>query len=209
MHSFDNIKTGTTTPWQEQFTEEYNDDGQLTLLSKEMFHHEEPGLIFDYRYVITALDMQAAVGEGNTIGIELYLVPEPKDWCEASLRKAAVSYGWEKESRESILQRMRPQDAIENGYAVLVGRDTVTYDPAVYEDGFYNVLDNKDVAEKINTAASIVAFYDATRGFVLDSFQNRVGTTGWDVLEDCLHGKDMIQTGLNRLAKQREAKEEK
>lgn len=209
MYSFDNIKTGTTTPWQEQFIEEYNDDGQLTLLSKETFHHEEPDLTFDYRYAITAIDMRAAVGEGDTICIQLYLVPEPKDWCEASLRKAAVSYGWEKESRESILQQMRPQDAIENGYGVLVGRDIVAYDTSVYEDGFYDILDNGNAVEKINAAASIVAFYDATRGFVLDSFQNRVGTTGWDVLNECLHGKDMIQAGLDRLRKQKEAEEEK
>lgn len=209
MYSFNNIETGTTTPWQEQFTEEYNDDGQLTLLSKEMFHHEETDLVFDYRYVITALDMYAAVGESDAICIQLYLVPEPKDWCEASLRKAATSYGWENETRESILEQMRPQDAIENGYAVLVGRDTVTYDPAVYDEGFYNVLDNKEAAGKINAAASIVTFYDATRGFILDKFQNRIGSTGWDVLEDCLHGKDMIQAGLDRMRKQKEAEEEK
>ena len=44
MHTFDGMEIGTVTSWEDNFTEEYNDDGQLTLLSKKAFHHEEPEL---------------------------------------------------------------------------------------------------------------------------------------------------------------------
>lgn len=204
MYTFDNIEIGTVVPWQERFTEEYNDDGQLTLLSKETYHHEEEGLVFDYRYAITAVDMRRAAGEGNVICVQLYLVPEPKDWYESSLKSAAVAYGWEKESRESILEQMRPQDAIESGYAVLFGRDQIEYDSEVHDEGFYDILENEDALKKINATASAVEFYDGTRGFALDKFQNRIGSTGWDVLNECLYGKDMVQAGLDRMRKMRE-----
>ena len=204
MCTFNEIKIGTVTPWEDDFTEEYNDDGQLTLLSKKTFHHEEPGLDFDYRYTITAVDMQRAAGEGSTVWIQLYLVPEPKDWCRESLLKASVAYGLEKEPEDKILEAMRPQDGIENGYGVLFGRDCVDYGPDNEGEGLYDVLENKDVKDKVNAAASAVAFYDNTRGFALDKYQNRIGSTGWDVLTECLRGKDKIQAGLERLRKQEE-----
>lgn len=197
MCTFAGMKIGTVSPWQDSFTEEYNDDGQLTLLSKETYRHEEEGLAFDYRYVITATDLKRVSGEGNVVQILLYLVPEPKDWHESSLMNAARTYGWEKEPREVILEQMRPQDAIENGFAVLFGQDSVEYDPN--EEGFYDVLDNAEAVEKLNAVASALQFYDNTRGFALDRPQNRIGTTGWDTLNECLNGKDKIQAGLDRM----------
>lgn len=205
MCAFSGIEIGTVIPWQEHFVQEYNDDGELKLLSKQTYRHEEEGLTFDYRYVITATDLRRTSGEGSDIYIELYLTPEPKDWCEASLISAATAYGWEKEPKEEILQKMRPQDAIENGYAVLFGRDSVKYDPEVYDEGFYDVLGNEDVVKKINAAASLVQFYDYTRGFGLDKYQNRIGSTGWDTLDECLNGKDKIQAALNRMKDQKAA----
>lgn len=204
MHTFDGMEIGTVTSWEDSFTEEYNDDGQLTLLSKKTFHHEEPELDFNYRYVITAVDMCRAAGEGSIVWIQLYLVPEPKDWCRESLLKAAASYGLEKEPEDRIREAMKPQDAIENGYGVLFGRDSVDYGPDNDGEGLYDVLENKDVLKKVNAAASAVAFYDGTRGFALDRCQNRIGSTGWDTLNECLHGKDKIQAGLERLKKQEE-----
>lgn len=199
MYTFNGMEIGTVKPWQENFTQEYNDDGQLTLLSKETYRHEDEGLDFGYRYVVTALDMRRAAGEGNVVWVQLYLVPEPGSWCEESLRKAATAYGWEKEPVASILEKMWPQDAIENGYGVLFGRDHVEYDPQAHDEGFYDVLDNRDVKNMVDAAASAVGLYDNTRGFSLDKFQNRIGSTGWDVLNECLHGRDMIRAGLERL----------
>ena len=69
MCTFDGMEIGTVAPWEDNFTEEYNDDGQLTLLSKAVFHHKEPGLDFDYRYIITAVDMCRAAGEGSIVWI--------------------------------------------------------------------------------------------------------------------------------------------
>ena len=68
----------------------------------------------------------------------------------------------------------------------------------------FRSLENKDVLEKVNAAASAVAFYDGTRGFALDRYQNRIGSTGWDTLNECLHGKDKIKAGLERLKKKEE-----
>lgn len=225
MYKFNGMKIGTVTSWREHFTEEYNDDGQLTLLSKETYHHtetesevvlgqhtllpkkkdhdeSEDELAFDYRYVITATDLRRVSGEGNTIYVQLYLTPEPKDWHESSLTSASTTYGWEKETKEYILEHMRPQDAIENGYGVLFGRDSVEYDPDIYDEGFYDILDNKDATKMIDAAASAVQFYNGTRGFVIDKFQNRIGTTGWDTLHECLNGKDKIKATLDRLEAQ-------
>lgn len=78
MHTFDGMEIGTVTSWEDSFTEEYNDDGQLTLLSKKAFHHEEPELDFNYRYVITAVDMCRAAGKAALSGSSSISCPSRK-----------------------------------------------------------------------------------------------------------------------------------
>lgn len=45
-------------PWKEKFDEEYSNEGQLTLLSKEIYWAEadEDMSAFEYRYIIKAMD---------------------------------------------------------------------------------------------------------------------------------------------------------
>jgi len=37
------------------------------------------------------------------------------------------------------------------------------------------------------------------RGFYLDRAWNMIGTTGWDILKECVLGKDAIGASLDRI----------
>lgn len=204
MCTFNGMGIGTVKPWKDNFTEEYNDDGELVLVSKAAGRHEEEGLAFGYRFVITAHDIRGRGKDNGVICICMYMALDPKDWCEKALREAAALYGWEKEDRASILEKMRPEDAVKAGNAVLFGKDSVEYSLDECEDGFYDVLENREAAEKIDAAASAAGFYENASGFFLDKYQNRIGSTGWDTLNEVLHGKDRIRAALERVERKRE-----
>lgn len=55
---------------------------------------------------------------------------------------------------------------------------------------------------KYDEAASVVDNMNFMRGFYLDKAQNRIGTTGWDILNDLVgNGKSFIMAALDRMKK--------
>lgn len=201
--SFSGFRTAITSDWKEKFDELYNDDGQAVFVSKNVFHHEDE-MSFDYRYIINAIDMYSATGwaEGsNYISIRLYIMPEVSYWSDKALKDAAKLNGWENESIDALKEMLNAQDAISCGYIILCGDDAVYFDEKEYEDGFYDVLDNPEVIEKMNVIASAMEMIDACRGYAIDAAWNLLGTTGWDTLEEVLKGKDAIYASINRIKK--------
>lgn len=207
---FNGIDIPIVKRFRREFTELFNDDHEAYLVSKKMYHNEDPdaGLVFDYRYAINVCDVMGFTGEPvnetesedtSDICINLYLIPEPKDWCEEALKKAAETIGYEDEPIEEMRRYLDARNAIDNGYAVLIAKDAVSYPLKRNPDGYYDPLRNRKVVRMLDTVASLILFYENTIGFAFDKPQNRIGTTGWDVLEACLHGGDAIQKSLKRL----------
>lgn len=56
---------------------------------------------------------------------------------------------------------------------------------------------DKHMIEKI---VNVVDFVDRMRGFYLDGFQNRIGSSGWDYLYDFIKDKDLLKAALKRSA---------
>ena len=143
-----------------------NDYERIELVSKEEFHHTDDELNFDYRYMITAILLY----DGNDAGkwlVALELVPSPQSLCEKAADRVCDCSGL---GRDEITHT----DIIDYGYSIVVANEITT---------------EKDPKHLIDLAATITSVADSLRGFILDKHINWM-TTGWDLLQECINGKE-------------------
>ena len=163
-------------------------DDEVILASKKTYHHKEDdgSLDFDYKYVMHAVNLYEMTGESkdeNTWGIELKLVPMPTSLLTNELSDTAELHDEYEDEVELI-------DIVDDGKCVQLGHDVVDV-----SDGYDNVMPTK-----FDEGASVVETINAMRGFYLDRPWNRVGTTGWDVLNTYVgNGEDFIKATFDRL----------
>lgn len=166
---------------EEHFEELYNDDGQLTLVSKKDFLHEEEGLTFKYKYLINGMDIRGFTGEMDApVMIELVLVPSFSDLSEEARISLGETYDWDEEMADEL---WRYKDIADYGYGVTMGSES--FIPEEDED-LYNLMDSKKVVELVESACAIYEAIDNMRGFYMDRPWNMIGTTGWDTIGNAL-----------------------
>ena len=188
MKSFGGWEPSQIIDWKEKFEIEYDDDGQLTLVSKETFKHEDDDIPdFEYKYAIRCWDLYRFGSDEHTISIELFMVVLPQYWCKKKQEELAKQYDY------INFDKIWFEDLIE--YGVRVGDEYVNYNE---DEDYYHILDNTEVVKVINICASVFHAIDKMRGFVLDRVWNMLGTTGWDVLREVLEDKDMILASIDR-----------
>lgn len=186
-------------PYKEKFDEEYNDEGQLTLLSKETYKAEADDDMpaFEYRYLIKAMDLQAFGSDQKTICFRLYMCPLRKYWKPDVLKDLP-------EDHEDWFF----EDAADSDIIPYIGEEYLDYtndDILPDENGnkwydyFYHITDWTKASEMLDMIATILDPMDSTRGHGLDQVWNQLGNTGWDLLEYILNGKDWVNTALSRL----------
>lgn len=195
--------SGTPVDFGNVFDVVFNDDGLLYMTTREMYRHEDPekGYKFDYRYGIKVVCPfnAACIRDCDFIDVTLYLVPEPKDWCDEALRMVAEMAGFSGKSRDEIIGMVNIMDAEACNFCPVFGNERITFDLEEHDEGFYNVLDNAEVVEMLDMAASVVGCVDSFRGMAFDSVINGLGVTNWDVLDEVLNNRDSIKTALGRL----------
>lgn len=207
--SFNGTESRITKRFRNSFSELYNDDHEAVIISKKQYRHNEPeaDLAFGYQYAVTVCDVMGFTGEPvnedgseteSNICISLYLIPDPEDWCDEALEKMAEIYGYENEPVEQMKKTFNARDVIENGYGIFLGKDSVSYNVKQNPEGYYDPLKNRKVIRMLDVIASQLDFIDSTRGFRIDGYQNRIGTTGWDILDAALHGGDPIKKTIER-----------
>lgn len=158
--------------WKEKFVGPFGcdyDDEEMYLESKEVFHHEEMCLSFDYKYVITAIQFD------DTFHYEVCLVPMPYSLCKEKRKSVCDCCGIDE---KELLVR----DVYDYGIAVRFGSydtDDVTTEMPFEED-------------VINGLAYAVGTADRLRGFYIDKKWNRAGNTGWDTLYNAINNKPMF-----------------
>ena len=163
-------------------------DDEVILASKETYHHKEDdgSLDFDYKYVMHAENLYEMTGEAvdeNKWGIELKLVPMPKSLLTNELSDTAELHDEGEDDVELI-------DLVEDGKCVQMGFEKVDV-----SDGYDKVM-----PAKFDEGASVVETINAMRGFYLDRPWNRIGSTGWDILNNYVgNGKDFISAAFDRL----------
>ena len=157
---------GLPTKIDTKFNEIYFEDDNAFFESKETFTHEEENLTFNYKYAIEAVQCEGKIYYG------LYLVP-----CADSLNK---------DKRSSVAD------------CCGVDEDEITiYDISSYGcNGCMGteVVDNEYIEDTyLDKIASVCGIIDSLRGFYLDKPQNRIGTSGWDMLDDYINGKSWLK----------------
>lgn len=202
--TFAGWKPGKLNQWTDAFDIEYNDAGYLYLVSKNQYTHEaEEGVLphFTYHYYLEAMDMLQATGDESQayIILQIYMVPDAKYWHESKIQDVMKANGWDDWKPDDIRKIISCQDAIEAGCVIPFLRDIVKYDAAEHEEGFYDILDCYGAKSKIDAAASCLEAIDSLSGFQMDAAKNRIGTTGWDILEATLNGTDPYRPALNRV----------
>lgn len=172
---------------EEHFEEWYNDAGNLFLLGKKEFQHEEEGFNFKYRYAIRALDIEELSGEeGAPIHIELLLVPSPESLCEKAIEDVGGSFDWDS---DDLSIECKYWDIAEYSYAVRMLEDSIE---GLTEDK-YDLLDLEPVKAKIEALVATYEAVDSMRGFNLDRAWNMIGTTGWDTLKCAILGEQLFK----------------
>jgi hypothetical protein len=164
----------------------YDDDGRFTMETKHTYEHkeDEEGKSFKYKYVISGYVVDEERGDSS---IDLQLAVLPDSMCEESRAKVAQCMGWE----EGCGWELGARDVAEYGLGVHVGSEL--YD---FKGSGYHLLDKKETKHVIKSICLVLGAIDSLRGFKLDSAYNKLGTTGWDVIEECLTGKDAIRASL-------------
>lgn len=182
--------------------EVYNDDGRLVLESKQVFIHDETEyggeLKFEYVYMVDVTDIYKASGDSEDKGkvwVDLKLVVLPSSLCKETYDGVASFCGWFPEGQF----RITPWDIMDYGLGIPTDNEQI-YVP-LDEDGEppYDVIETEVVQDKIKSAIACISGIDRMRGFYLDRAWNMVGTTGWDILKECVLGKDAIGASLDRI----------
>lgn len=166
-------------------------DGELWA-TKKTYHHSEPGLSFDYKYVFQAADYDEGDGYSNSeVVTSLCLVILPKSFCKAKRAELAKSVGTDED-------RLDVTDVFREGWDGVVQFATETFEG---EDRGKRLEAAKD------TVASCIGTFDSLRGFYIDRRLNMVGMTGWDLIFAAKGRiKDALKHAMRRLEKEMKEK---
>ena len=150
-------------------------DDTAFYLSNEVYHHDQdPELKFDYQYGIEAYRYENEEDHSIHTFYTLYMIPT----------FSSLSKNRQNSVRESsCVEDPNTMDVFDYGISIVFAReDTI---------GEYD----KSIMDKI---ASIVDTINSLRGFYLDKAQNRLGTDGWMMLNDCINDVDFINATLEK-----------
>ena len=164
----------------------YNDGERWLLWSKSTYKCYLDEKEVEFKLVVQADDLYGLCGDKfckGKVEVELYLVPLAKCCNEATLKKA--NGGDDRPTDE--------QDLFDYGCTVLMGRESLE---DIEGD---DPLETDTVKHTVHSAVAVLSAYGGMCGFYLDRYQNRIGSTGWDYLNEwCGDGTDFCQAALNR-----------
>ena len=160
----------------EQVSSFEDGEEENVFVSKKIYDHDvDPDIKFKYQYVITCW----VSPENNECYYQVRIVPT-FDSLHQSRKDKVVNFCGCEPNEVNI------SDMIGYGMSVIM-------DSTSSENGYdQKVVDN--IAQVIDTIDSFFGFY-------LDKCQNRIGTTGWDMMYDFIKGKDWDKTTFARLKK--------
>lgn len=165
-----------TTDFKTEFETLYDDCSSFHQ-SREVFEHNEEGLSFKYRLCVRVTDLEEFDPScaGKTL-VELQLVP------------LLESLG--KKTRESVLKCC----GVDDGECSAM--DIADYGAEVTLAS--EECKTEEVDRKLESVANIYKTVNSLRGFYLDRYVNRIGSTGWDLLHDYINGVDFVSATLGR-----------
>lgn len=179
----------------EKFNKYEYGDTDVFYISKEIFHHDpenQDDWDFEYRYGIRVVDWQE-YGDVYQFSVELHFVPLTEN---ISSKLSGMGYDYEN-INDYLHSNDYVVDAISEGYTIQFGREDIDYGKDCLEEEYSNA--SNEANSKAEIAANVFVCINSMRGFYLDRYVNRIGTTGWDMLNDWVYGKgDYINATLAR-----------
>ena len=192
-HNIFGIQTNSdNNKFEDKFECLYEDEGAF-YESKETFHHEEEGLVFDYKFCVEIIDLEYSTGEDedkNKFGIELAIVPMFNSLCEKQ-KKSVLDCMCVSEDEVSTY------DIYYEGCSVMMGYEEVVVGDDAFEsgEGFEGC---KEIKERLDAIANVFESINGLRGFYLDKCVNRIGTTGWMLIDAFINGSDWTKATFDR-----------
>ena len=166
--------------WSEKFEQLYDNDDETLYVSKEQFHHDEDDdFRFDYKYVVRFVDYSQYT-DSDKIGYELLMVVMPKSLHKSQIEELAKQFGEDFDPKQIDL------------------RDVIDCLTASVAFGSGEIDNWDEVDNELLKIAHVFDVMDRFRGFSLDKYVNRIGTTGWDVLAHATKGEDLFQPAFDR-----------
>lgn len=160
-------------------------DSESYYKSKKTYHHDEDEFSFDYNYFVKVEDLYDLSGDDEHKGkffVELTMIPT-KEYCnEKILSNVAQFNGCE-------IDEIRLHDIVDSGYGARIGYETI--------EKIYS-WNSPKLSNTLNGIATVIDTIDSMRGFYLDNYENRIGTTGWDKLHEMIDGTDAINETMKR-----------
>jgi hypothetical protein len=139
----------------------------------------------EFKLLVQAEDLYGLCGDKSCEGqvdIEMLLVPLAKYCSEKTLKRANSDEG----------RQTDEQDLYDYGCYVVMGRELLK---GVEGD---TPLDTEVVENKIKAAVASFTAFGGMCGFYLDRYQNRIGNTGWDYLNEWVKDIDMAKVAIER-----------
>ena len=161
-------------------------DDEVILATKKTYSHKEPRFNFKYKYVAKAVNLYEYTGEKKDEGkwgVELLLCVTPDSLLSNHLSDVA-------ELEDLDEDDVGISDLVRQG----VGCVSLAHEKVYVGDKYDEVM--PAVYDKI---ATVVDTVDALRGIYLDKVVNKIGTTGWDILNTYVgDGTDFIKATFDR-----------
>lgn len=171
------------------FCVEYDDECWVLAVSKNVYTYDEAGLTYDYVYVI---ELQQVPEPAGHFMANVYMVPCFDSLCYQGKNSVWAETGFERDY------------CYPHEYYYLIDTsvpfkvDIVSFDDEHL--GQRSLLNIDGVIELLDKYAADVRFMDRLYGFYMDKFVNRIGTTGWDVMEYAINdGMDPMEAGMERV----------
>ena len=165
-YTYGNVTTQTAT---HKFTDVFNTTvDEEKYVTKQLYTHSEPVFSLNYSYVYDEVYIAAYENKPtNVVCTELHLVLEPKSFCKELRAKLLDEVGCE----GLTIDDLNVIDVMDNSIAghVLMARMDTT----------------EDKVEDVRLAvANVLVCIDGMRGMYIDQDQNRIGTSGWDLIKE-------------------------
>ena len=155
-------------------------DEESLYLSKKIYKHDcDDDLLFSYQYMIQSYTFYET--EKTSTIYYLYLVPLFRSLSQKK-RDSIKDYS-------CLSQDDKPttEDVFSYGCSIIMASET--------HEGEFDI-------DVINNIANTVPFIDRMRGFYIDKYQNRLGSTGWDMLNDYIKDIDAFKATFDRYKKE-------
>ena len=176
--------SGTCDTSLEDFILVEDADYHKSYISKKVYQHREPGLNFDYRYVLHGsfweeiyieeiFDIDPDDFEEQPLSIDIYMVPVLDSLSDETVSDIMSTFGWEDAWKTDLKPDFIEYIIVEAGYGMRM-------------DGSKELIKQDDMDKEFFNAANAITAIDGLFGFYMDQVVNGIGTTNWDLLAERL-----------------------